>query len=131
MARKRAARESRPARVAEQTVSANADELLLAALEAGGDPTKTGRFLVTFKEGATEAGLQAMQAQGGMRVAHARDFRGQAVDFTQLGDADAVMFPEISVALVSGQAAAARSMTAAAVAAEDSPMQSVDPEYFM
>src|SRR5262245_9546006 len=125
MARKRAVRVSRPGRVAEQTVSANADDLLLAALESG-DPAKTGRFLVTFKEGATEAGLQAMQAQSGMRVAHARDFRGQAVDFGALGDADAVVFPEIGVALVSGQAAAARSMTAAATADEDSPMQSVD-----
>jgi subtilisin family serine protease len=116
--------------VAEQTVSASADDLLLAALE-GGDGTKTGRFLVTFKEGATDAGVKSLQAQSGMRVAHARDFRDQAVDFAATGDAEAVAFPEIGVALVSGPAAAARGLSAEMTVAEDSPVHSVDPEYFM
>jgi hypothetical protein len=43
-----------------QTLSASADELLLAALERGGDTTKTGRFLVTFKEGAADAGVKSL-----------------------------------------------------------------------
>src|ERR1700758_4433898 len=104
MARKRAARVVRTARTVEQSVAASTQDLLLAALEGGGDPMKTGRFLVTFKEGAMEAGLRSMQTQSGMRVAHARDFRDQAVDFAQAGDAEAMAFPEIGVALVSGEA---------------------------
>ena len=40
---------------AARSVSATADELLLAALERGDDPAKTGRLLMTFKEGAMDA----------------------------------------------------------------------------
>jgi subtilisin family serine protease len=131
MARKTAARVTRAPRVAAQGLSASADELLLSILEQGGDPAKTGRMVVTFKEGAMDAGLKSMQAQSGMRVAHARDFQDQAVDLAQTGGADAIVLSEIGVAVMSGEAAAARSMTAEAVVAEDSPMQSIDPEYFM
>jgi hypothetical protein len=112
-------------------VSATADELLLAALESGGDTSKTGRFLMTFKEGARDAAVRSMKTKSGLRMASARDFDNQAMDLSQVGDADAVVFPEIGVALVSGEAAAARSMSTAAVMAEDGPVQSVDPEYFM
>jgi hypothetical protein len=45
--------------------------MLLAALERGEDTFETGRYLVTFKEGAAEEGMQALGAQG-MRVADAR-----------------------------------------------------------
>src|SRR5215469_2865486 len=114
-----------------QRVSASADDLLLAALERGGDTSKTGRFLITFKEGALDAGLQSLQSQQGFRVANAREFPDQAIALDKAGDADAVVFPEIGVALVSGEAAAARGMSAEAVIAEDSPVHSVDSEYFM
>lgn len=113
----------------ELTVSASADDLLLAALE-GGDPSKTGRYLITFKEGAEDAGLQHLQSQS-LRVANARDFKAQAVILEQASDAEAFVFPEIGVALVGAEAATARSMTAEAEIAEDSPVQSIDPEYFM
>jgi len=105
--------------------------LLLAALERGDDAMKTGRFLITFKEGAAEAGLQALQAQRGLRVANARDFNDQAVNFEEAGDAEAMVFPEIGVALVGSQAAIARGLGAEAAIEEDSPFHSVDPEYFM
>src|SRR5262245_21250957 len=111
-------------------VSATADQLLLAALESGRDTSKTGRFLMTFKEGARDAAVRSMKTKSGLRMASARDFESQAMDLSQVGDADAVVFPEIGVALVSGEAAAARNMGTAGVA-EDSPVQSVDPEYFM
>src|SRR5215471_3082193 len=111
-------------------VSATADELLLAALETGGDPAKTGRMLVTFKEGAGAAATKSLRTRSGMRMASAADFDDHKVDFSAVADADGVVFPEIGVALVSGGAAAARGMTAA-VADADSPIHSVDPEYFM
>ena len=112
-------------------VSATTDELLLAALEAG-DPAKTGRMLVTFKEGAGAAAAKSLKTKSGMRMASAADFEDHKVDFSAMGDADGVVFPEIGVALVSGGAAAARGMTAAVAADDaDSPIHSVDPEYFM
>ena len=112
-------------------VSADADSLRIAALERGGDTSKTGRFLMTFKEGAMSAGIKHLKAAKGLRLAHAQDFKSQAVVFEETGDADALVFPEIHVALVSGAAAERHSMTAEAAIAEDSPMQSIDPEYFM
>jgi len=115
----------------DQKVSATADELLLSVLEKGGDPTKTGRSLVTFKEGAAKEAMKSLQTRKGLRVARASDFAAQAVDLAQTGDADAVVFDEIGVALVGSQAAAEHRLNMAAVAADDSPMQSVDPEYFM
>lgn len=115
----------------EQKVSATVDDLLLAALQGGGDPAKTGRFLMTFKEGASEAGVASLKAQSGFRLANARDFAAQAVTMEALSDAEAMVFPEIGVALIGGEAAAARGLSAEAMIAEDSPVHSVDPEYFM
>jgi subtilisin len=126
----------KPARVAttaadDQSLAASADALMLAALERGGDASKTGRFLMTFKEGAADAAAKSLTSKRGLRVASARDFEGQAVDLAAIGDAHAVVFPEIGVALVGGAAAVEHGITAAEFVAEDSPTHSVDPEYFM
>ena len=110
--------------------SAPVEELLLAALERGDDSLQTGRFLVSFKENATEEGIQSLGAQG-MRVADARDFTGQAATIEAMGDADAMVLPEIGVALVGGAAAQERGMSAFAEIATDSPVQVVEPEYFV
>ena len=112
-------------------ISTNPDDLLLAALEAGKDPQTTGRFLVTFKEGAGDAAVEHLESVSGLRTANARDFKDQAVTLEETGDADAVVFPEIGVALVGSEAAASRGMSAEAFVEEDSPVQSIDPEYFM
>ena len=104
---------------------------MLAAIERGEDLSKTGRFLVTYKENALDEGMKHLQSQRGLRIANARDFKDQAVVFEAAGDADAVVFPEIGVALLSGAAATSRAMTAEALIAEDSPVHSIDPEYFM
>ena len=106
------------------------EEMLLAALERGDDTLETGRYLVTFKEGAAEEGMQSLGAQG-MRVADAREFTDQAVTLENVGDADAVAFPEIGVALVGGDAAQARGMSVQMETATDSAIESIDPEYFM
>ncbi len=130
MARK-STKQPRSTAAATQSVSATADELILAALERGGDTTKTGRFLVTFKESATDAGAKMLSAKRGLRVANAREFAGQAVDLAAAGDADAMVFPEIGVALVGAEAAVEHGIRAAEFVAEDAPVHSVDPEYFM
>lgn len=109
--------------------SSSVEELLLAALERGDDSFETGRYLVTFKEGAAEEGLQSLGTQG-MRVANARDFKDQAATLEDVGDADAVVFPEIGVALLGGEPAQARGLSAFAEISADSAIESVDPEYF-
>ena len=109
--------------------SSSVEEMLLAALERGDDSFETGRYLVTFKEGAAEEGMQSLGTQG-MRVASARDFKEQAATLEDVGDADAVVFPEIGVALLGSEPAQTRGLTAFAEIAADSPIESVDPEYF-
>lgn len=106
------------------------EEMLLAAQERGSDNLETGRFLVSFKDGAMEEGVKALRNQS-MLVADARDFSEQAVAMDGLGDADAVLFPEINVALVGGGAMASRGMDVAEEVASDSPMEVIEPEYFV
>jgi subtilisin len=111
--------------------SASIDEMLLAALERGDDSFQTGRYLATFKEGAADAGIRSLSSARGMRVADARDFTDQSMAMDDVGDADAVVFAEIGVALVGGDAAQARGMSADADIASDSAVESIDPEYFV
>jgi len=114
-------------------VNSPVEELLLAAQERGDESLETGRYLVTFKEGAAEEGLQSLGGGGkGMRVADSRDFDDQAATIESVGDADALVFAEVGVALVGGAAAAERGMaTAEAEIAADSPIESIDPETFV
>jgi hypothetical protein len=109
--------------------SSSVDEMLAAALDRGDDTLQTGRFLATFKEGAADAGAKSFAA--GMNVADARDFKDQAVSLESVAGADAVVFPEIGVALIGGSAAAEHGMTAAADIGTDSAIASIDPEYFV
>ena len=126
---------ARPARAAVAPAATPAtsngiEAMLLAALAQGGDSLQTGRYLVTYKEGAQEAGMKAMKSQG-LRAADARDFSNQSVDVADVGDADVLMFPEIGVALVSGPALRSRGMSTQDEIASDSPMQTIEPEYFV
>ena len=131
MAKRRETKTRARGRTSTSGIAATTDDLLLAALEAGEDPLKTGRFLVTFKQGAANAAMKFLKARSGLRMASARDFTGQAVDFSAAGDADGLVFPEIGVALVTGQALSSRGLSAKAMADDAGPVQSVDPEFFM
>jgi len=111
------------------TLSASADEMLTAALERGGDSHETGRVIVTFREDAGDAGIQSLTSSG-MQVADARDFGDQALAVEDAGDADALVFPEIGAAVMTGPAAEAHGMTAQTALAADSPIESIEPEYF-
>ena len=102
----------------------------MAAQARGSDSLETGRYLMSFKEGAVDEGAKSLKASG-MRTADARDFDGQAVEMSALAGADAVLFPEIGVALISGPAATERSLHTAEATAYDASVQVVEPEYFV
>lgn len=110
-------------------VSTSVEDLLLAAQERGDDSLETGRYLITYKEGAVDEGVQSLKAQG-LKAADARDFKDQAVTLEEAGDAEAVVFPEIGVALVSGEAFEQRGLSVQAEIAADSPIEAIEPEYF-
>lgn len=118
-----------PATNVAASVSSSTEQLLLAALARGDDAAQTGRCLISYREDAGEAGLSALRDLG-LRIADARDFTDQAVGPEDTGDAEALVFPEIGVALVGGEAAAAHGMTAA-MATADGPIESIEPEYFV
>ena len=118
-----------PSGTAAARASSPVDELLSAAVERGDGSLETGRYLVTYKKGAAEQGPQTLSKKG-MRVADAREYTMQAAAAESVGDADALWFPEIGVALVGGEAAQERGMSAKA-AASDNSVESIDPEYFV
>lgn len=114
----------------ESTVSSTTEKLLLAALERDGESFETGRYLITYRDDAIDEGLKSLKAQG-FRVADARDFEDQAVTPEDVGDADALMFPEIGVALVGGAAMQERGMSAQGEFTAEGPVQIIEPEYFV
>ncbi|MES1254736.1 MAG: S8 family serine peptidase, partial [Acidobacteriota bacterium] len=114
---------------AENRMSASIDELLSAALERGDESLETGRYIVTFKENATEEGLRSLTTQG-LRVADARDFQDQAIMLENVGDAEAVTFPEIGAAVISGAAFSMRGLGALNDGTSDSAIEAIEPEYF-
>ena len=111
------------------SLGATGDALLLAAASAGDVPSwETGRYLVTFKEGAAEAGISELQA-GGLNVADANE-----VDFvgvSALDDADVLSFPHLGVAVVAGDPAHAQDLTAQSEVASDSAIKVIEPELFV
>ena len=119
-----------PSASAATAAGSGIDALLMAALERNDDSLQTGRYLVTFKDNALDEGVQALKAQS-LRMADARDFADQALAMEDVGDADAVVFAEIGVALIGGEAARSRSMGAMAEVASDSAIEVIEPEYFV
>jgi subtilisin len=114
----------------EQRVSASVDDLLTAALARGDESLETGRYIVTYKENATDEAVRSLHAQG-LRVADARDFSEQAVTLESVGDAEALVFPEIGAAVISGGAFQARGMSVQAEIPMESPVEAIEPEYFV
>ncbi len=113
----------------EQRISASADDLLIAAQQRGDDSLETGRYIVTYKEDAREEAAKSLKAQG-LRVADARDYTDQAVSLADVGDADALLFPEIGAAVIGGGAFRQRGLSVQDEIADDSPVETIEPEYF-
>jgi subtilisin family serine protease len=89
----------------------------------------TGRYLVTIKEGAEKAGLQAVQSTLGVRsVAMTSDYKeGLALD--EMSRADAAVLSEVGVLIVSGAAAA--DLEAMAALEGTNAIEAVEPEFYV
>ncbi|MDP9422854.1 MAG: S8 family serine peptidase [Pseudomonadota bacterium] len=107
------------------------DQMLLNALQRGDESLETGRYIVTYREDAADQGGEFLKSLG-LRTADARDFDEQAVSAEDVGDADALIFPEIGAAVISAEAAAERELGAATLeSADTAPVESIEPEYFV
>jgi subtilisin len=130
MAKRKGAGRPRPAGAAAQAgISTGTEQLLLAALERGGDSLETGRYLISYREGMVEDGIQSLRAAR-LRMADARDFASQSAAPEDAGDADAMVFPEIGVAVVSGPALQSMGFSTLEAPAEG-PVEIIEPEYFV
>src|SRR5262245_27441201 len=124
-------KEANPSKGAtEPHVSSSIDDLLAAALERGDDSLETGRYIVTFKENASDDAIKSLSDKG-LRFADARDYTDQAVTFENVGDAEALVFPEIGAAVISGPAFEARELNALTDGSTDSAIEAIEPEYFV
>lgn len=112
-------------------ISASVEELLLEALDRNDTSFQTGRYLVTLKTGSDKDNLKRMGLAQDIRIADAREFNSQAVMFDQVGDADAVFFPEINIALVGGHVMQEHQLEIDYKSKADSPVLAVEPEHFV
>jgi subtilisin family serine protease len=106
------------------------DEMLLAALERDETDLKTGRYIVTYKEGAMEQGAEHLQSLG-LVAADAREFSGQAVSLEAVAGADALLLPELGIAVVAGPVFEERGFGVESAIASDSPIEAIEPETFV
>lgn len=106
------------------------DEMLLAALERDETDLKTGRYIVTYKEGAMEQGAEHLRSLG-LQAADAREFSGQAASLEAATGADALLLPELDIAIVSGPVFEESGFGAESDIASDSPIEAIEPETFV
>lgn len=100
------------------------------AVEPSGD--LTGRFIVTFREGAESQAMSLMSRSAGIgMVASSADFAEGAVDLEQTRDAGAVYFDQLGVAVVSTPPDQLNALTAAASEGDESAILAIEPERIM
>jgi subtilisin family serine protease len=68
-------------------------------------PLYTGRYFVILKEGVNSYSKtqKLFESNLGLRVANTKDFKSESFDETKIQDADALIYDDLGIALVSGQ----------------------------
>ena len=106
------------------------ESLLLAAMDRGDTSLETGRKIITFREGMAEEGIRGLRARS-INVADAREFRDQSVDEMDVASAEALVFPEIGVALASDEAMSEHGLNDVASRSADPTILAIEPEQFV
>lgn len=87
----------------------------------------TGRYIVTFQDGASPEGIAALRSVAGIStLPNARDFDDSALDIGQLDAAGGATFPTLGVAVVSLDDSALSSVMN--IAGENSAILAIEPE---
>jgi subtilisin family serine protease len=95
-------------------------------------PEPTGRYLVTFRQGAEKEAIRLMDTAAGIRgVANAADFADGAVRPEAVGDANAVYFDQLGVAVVDTPPDSIHALNAAVAEEGDGSILAVEPEWIM
>ncbi|RZL78310.1 MAG: peptidase S8 [Rhodococcus sp. (in: high G+C Gram-positive bacteria)] len=97
-------------------------------LAAPSEPEVTGSHVVVFKEGNRRDGAQTLRDVAGLSdVASSTEFESGAVDLSETREADAVVFDELGIAVVTADPDQLATLQASA-AAEDGAVLSIEPE---
>lgn len=92
-------------------------------------PEETGRYIVTFRPGAVDAGLAALSRDAGVaRLPEARDFGESAVNMAEAEAAGGAVFRTLGMAVVTLDQLSAAAMAEGARAATESPFLAIEPE---
>jgi Subtilase family len=113
------------------SMSSSPDELNAAArisAAPGHQIALTGRTLVLFREGVGAQSVASLQNVAGLRVANAADYVATPLQLENL-DADALVLPELGVAVVAGDPGQIQSLSAASD--EQSPILYIEPEQIL
>jgi len=108
---------------------AGIEELLLSAISRGDETLQTGRYLISYEEGGLDEGIKMLKKHH-FDLADARDFTNQALDLNSIADAEALVFPEVGVALVGGDAIEAHGLNINSDFLSLDSVRIVEPEYF-
>jgi len=109
-------------------LSSSTDELASSS-EAGNGAAisgTTGRYLALFREGATTDATSVLAKTASMRVTSAAEFKDSAFNLQDLGDADALVLPELGVAVLSVEPRQLQILSQEA--GETRPILAVEPE---
>ena len=94
----------------------------------GPAPGTTGKYIVLFRaEDGGRAGASALSHTAGLSAVRTADFEERAVEGDQLESSEAVVFDELSVAVVDAAPDQAQAL-GAATTQEESPILAVEPE---
>ncbi|MFC0449788.1 S8 family serine peptidase [Rhodococcus jostii] len=97
-------------------------------LAAPSEPEVTGSHVVVFTEGNRRDGAQTLRDVAGLSdVASSTEFEASAVDLSETRAADAVVFDELGIAVVTADPDQLATLQASA-AAEDGAVLSIEPE---
>jgi subtilisin family serine protease len=109
----------------------------------GGSAETTGRFLVLFRDDATEEGVKMLRAKASINAVSAIDRSDDEADDDVAGrpaaaaaaaaaptreEPDAVFYDDLGVAVVRGDPRRARAIAAAVDSSDDSPIAAIEPE---
>ena len=92
----------------------------------------TGRFIVTFREGAHADALATLKKSAGLtkaKMMSSSDFGDKGVDVAQISESGGAVFDHLNIAVVNIDPAAAGAM--AMEAGEDASILAIEPEGFM
>ena len=90
----------------------------------------TGRYIVVFKDDATDAAVNLFQSTYSLPTVNAAAFEGQAIAFEDLGLTEVLILPQVGAALISAEAYQAIS-SSPSVADDSNPVAIIEPEIFM